>query len=245
VKLQGHDVVGTWKILVAMGLAPTLYVYYTIIVTAWLRYNRNDGYYSNSVPWWMVARTYVPDFVPLWIFAVCFYAHMGFVSYAALRFGEVGMDIIKSLPPLLVALNPLSSSSLIDLRQHREALSERVTQTINDLGFGIMPDVDAEIPTDSYKHDAYQSYLKSMPPSEPSSRERSRSRSNGPGGAPSLKALSSINSEGDLAEIDRKIQTNLKGRGRRSNTLTTFETGESILKYKPLMTANEEKKKRK
>ncbi|KAJ5359523.1 acyltransferase [Penicillium cataractarum] len=245
VKLQGHDVVGTWKILVAMGLAPTLYVYYTIIVTAWLRYNRNDGYYTNSVPWWMVARTYVPDFVPLWIFAVCFYAHMGFVSYAALRFGEVGMDIIKSLPPLLVALSPLSSSSLIDLRQHREALSERVTQTINDLGFGIMPDVDAEIPTDSYKLDAYQSYLKSMPPSEPSSRERSRSRSNGPGGAPSLKALSSINSEGDLAEIDRKIQTNLKGRGRRSNTLTTFETGESILKYKPLTTADDEKKKQK
>lgn len=241
VKLQGHDVMGTWKILVAMGLAPTLYAYYTVIVTAWLRYNRHDGYYSSSLPWWMMARTYVPDWVPLWLFAVGFYAHMIFVSYAALRFGEVGMDIIKSLPPLLVALNPLSSSSLSDLSEHREALSERVTETINDIGFGILPDVDAEIPSDSYKPDAYQSRLKSMPPSEPSSRERSRSRSNGPSGFPRMKGLSTISSDGDLEEINRKISTQLKGRGRRSNT-GPFETGESILKYKP-STGREEKKK--
>lgn len=243
VKLQGHDVMGTWKILVAMGLAPTLYAYYTVIVTAWLRYNRHDGYYSHSLPWWMMARTYVPDWVPLWLFAVGFYAHMVFVSYAALRFGEVGMDIIKSLPPLLVALNPLSSSSLADLREHREALSDRVTETINDLGFGILPDVDAEIPSDPYKLDAYQSRLKSMPPSEPSSRERSRSRSTGPAGLPRMKGLSTVTSGGDLEEVNRKISTQLKGRGRRSNTAGAYETGESILNYKP--SAGGEEKKRK
>lgn len=244
VKLQGHDVMGTWKILVAMGLAPTLYVYYTVIVTAWLRYNRHDGYYSYSLPWWMMARTYVPDSIPLWLFAVGFYIHMVFVSYAALRFGEVGMDIIKSLPPLLVALSPWSSSSLADLRVHREALSERVTETINDLGFGILSEVDAEIPSDSYKPDAYQSRLKSMPPSEPSSRERSRSRSNGPAGVPRIKALSTVNSEGDLEEVDRKISTQLKGRGRRSNTAGVLETGESILKYKPPASELEMKKRK-
>lgn len=243
VKLQGHDVMGTWKILVAMGLAPTLYAYYTVIVTAWLRYNRLDGYYSHSLPWWLMARTYVPDWVPLWLFAVGFYAHMIFVSYAALRFGEVGMDIIKSLAPLLVALNPLSSSSLADLREHREALSERVTETINDLGFGILPGVDTEIPSDSYKLDAYQSQLKSMPPSEPSSRERSRSRSNGPAGFPRMKGLSTLGSEGDLEEVNRKISAQLKGRGRRSNTAGALETGESILKYKPPADREEKKKK--
>ncbi|KAJ5097456.1 acyltransferase [Penicillium angulare] len=243
VKLQGHDVVSTWKILVAMGLAPTLYAYYTIIVTAWLRYNRYDGYYTHSVPWWMAANTYVPNFVSLGTFAVTFFMFMIFISYAALRYGEVGMDIIKSLKPLLVALNPLSSSSLIDLRAHREALSERVTETINDLGFGIMPDTDAEIPSDSYNFDAYQSRLKSMPPSEPDSRESSRSRSNGPAGAPAIKALSSINSEGDLEEVDRKIKTIKKGRGRRSNTIDVYETGESILKYQPPV-EKEDKKRR-
>lgn len=188
----------------------------------------------------------MPDSLPLWIFAMAFYAHMVFVSYAALRFGEVGMDIIKSLPPLIVALNPLSSTSLTDLREHREALSELVTETINDLGFGILPDVDAEIPSDTYRPDAYQSRLKSMPPSEPSSRELSRSRSNGPAGAPQLKGLSSITSKGDLDldQIDRKIQTQLKGRGRRSNTIDKYETGESILKYKTTTGTKEDKKKR-
>ncbi|KAJ5291226.1 acyltransferase [Penicillium angulare] len=243
VKLQGHDVVSTWKILVAMGLAPTLYAYYTIIVTAWLRYNRYDGYYTYSVPWWMAANTYVPNFVSLGAFSVTFFMFMIFISYAALRYGEVGMDIIKSLKPLLVALNPLSSSSLTDLRAHREALSERVTETINDLGFGIMPDTDAEIPSDSYNFDAYQSRLKSMPPSEPDSRESSRSRSSGPAGAPTIKALSSINSEGDLEEVDRKIKTIKKGRGRRSNTIDVYETGESILKYQPPVEKEDKKRK--
>ncbi|KAJ5664436.1 acyltransferase [Penicillium longicatenatum] len=243
VKLQGHDVVSTWKILVAMGLAPTLYAYYTIIVTAWLRYNRNGGYYTNSVPWWMAANTYVPNFVPLWVFAMSFYGFMIFVSFAALRFGEVGMDIIKSLPPLLVALNPLSSSFLVQLQAHREKLSERVTKTIDDLGFGIMPDIDAEIPSDSYNLDAYQSLLKSMPPSEPDTRESSRSRSNGPANAPRIKALSAVTSEGDLEEVDRKIQTIKKGRGRRSNTITGYETGESILKYRPPVTEEDKKRK--
>lgn len=235
VKLQGRDVVGSWKILVAMGLAPTLYAYYTVIVSFWLRYNRSGGYLTQSVPWWMAASTYVPDSIPLWVFAVSFFGAMIFVSYAALRYGEEGMDIIKSLPPLFVALNPLSSSYLVDLRAHREALSERVTETINDLGFGILPNVDAEIPSDSYKPDAYQSRLKSMPPSEPSSRERSRSgsRSDGPTDVTLIRPLSSVNSAGDLEEVNRKIQTTITGRGRRSNTIMGYETGESILKYRP------------
>ncbi|KAJ5833876.1 acyltransferase [Penicillium riverlandense] len=246
VKLQGHDVVSTWKILVAMGLAPTLYAYYTIIVTAWLRYNRYDGYYTQSVPWWLVARTYVPDGVSLGAFAVIFFGLMISVSFAALRFGEIGMDIIKSLPPLLVALNPLSSSSLADLRDSREALAERVTDTINELGFGILPDdVDADIPTDPYKADAYQSHLKSIPPSEPSSRERSSSRSSGFADQTRLKGLTSLPTEDDLEEVDDKIRA-FKSRGRRQ-TFSGFEPGESILKilnHKPPSGKAEGKKER-
>ncbi|KAJ5247423.1 acyltransferase [Penicillium chermesinum] len=244
VKLQGHDVMSTWKILVSMGLAPTLYAYYTVVVTTWLHYNRRDGYYSQSVPWWMVARTYVPDVLPLWIFAISFYLFMIFVSYAALRFGEVGMDIVKSLRPLLVALNPLSSSSLNNLQAHREALSERVTETINDLGFGILPDMDAEIPSDTYKPDAYQSRLKEMPPSEPESRESSRGRLDDTSTDPTIKPLSSINSAGDLEDVDRKIQKlQFKRRGRRSNTFNGYETGESILRYNPTIEADDKKSK--
>lgn len=175
VKLQGHDVVGTWKILVAMGLAPSLYTYYTTIVTTWLYYNRCGGHYSSSVPWWINARVYIPDNVPLWFFSVCFFALMISVTFAALRIGETGMDILKSLPPLLVALNPRPYDSLIKLRAHRQALSSQVTDVINTLSPEVFPDFDADsIAADTFRANAYQSRLKSIPSSENSTRNRRR-----------------------------------------------------------------------
>ena len=164
VKLEGRDVITTWKLLVAMALAPTLYAYYTIIVSAWLHYNRNGGYYTYVVPWWMVARTYVPDWVPIWLFAIGFLILCTSITFAALRIGEIGMDIVKSLPPLLVALNPRSSSSLAKLRERRAALSANVTKVINTLGPEVFPDFDAErIVADPFREGAYQSRMKRMP----------------------------------------------------------------------------------
>lgn len=175
VKLQGRDVVGTWKILVAMGLAPSLYTFYTAIVTGWLHYNRNDGYYSSSVPWWINATVYIPDSVPLWFFSVSFFALMISVTFAALRTGETGMDVLKSLPPLLVALNPRPSDSLIKLRAHRQALSTQVTDLINTLGPEVFPDFDADsIAADTFRANAYQSRLKAIPSSGALSKNRSR-----------------------------------------------------------------------
>ncbi|KIW63452.1 hypothetical protein PV04_10288 [Phialophora macrospora] len=164
VKLQGRDVIGTWKLLVAMAFAPALYIYYTVVVSVWLVYNRRDGYYTYTVPWWMVARTYVPDFVPIWLFAVLFFLVCIMVTFAALRIGEIGMDVAKSLPPLFVALNPRSSSRFVKLRQRRQALSERVTNVINELGPEVFPDFDAtRFVADPYKEGVYQSKYKKMP----------------------------------------------------------------------------------
>jgi glycerol-3-phosphate O-acyltransferase / dihydroxyacetone phosphate acyltransferase len=164
VKLQGRDVITTWKLLVAMAFAPALYAYYTAIVTTWLWYNRNGGFYTYNVPWWIVARTYVPDWVPLWIFAICFLILCTSITFAALRIGEIGMDIVKSLPPLFVALNPRSSHSLAKLRERRAALSAKVTKVINTLGPEVFPDFDAErITADPFREGAYQSRMKRMP----------------------------------------------------------------------------------
>lgn len=161
VKLQGHDVVATWKMLVALGLAPALYIYNTATATIWLYYNRQDGYYTSAVPWWLVARSYIPDSVPLWRFAVLYLVLMITVSFAALRLGEIGMDIIKSLPPLFVALNPRSADSLAKLRAHRAALSKQVKDVINTLGPDVFPGFDADrIAADTHRADAYQSRLK-------------------------------------------------------------------------------------
>ncbi|KIW77242.1 hypothetical protein Z517_09688 [Fonsecaea pedrosoi CBS 271.37] len=164
VKLQGRDVITTWKLLVAMAFAPALYAYYTIIVSLWLVYNRRDGYYTHRVPWWMVARTYVPDFVPIWLFAVVFLILCILITFAALRIGEIGMDVVKSLPPLFVALNPRSSSRFAKLQRRRQALSEKVTKVINELGPEVFPDFDAaRIVPDAYREGAYQSRYKKMP----------------------------------------------------------------------------------
>lgn len=218
VKLQGRDIVSTWKILVAMGLAPALYVYYTFIVTLWLYHNRHTGYYSDYFPWWVNARTYVPDSVPLWSFSVCFFALMIAVTFAALRIGEIGMDVLKSLPPLLVALNPQSARSLIKLRAHRQALSAQVTEVINTLAPKVFPDFDADrIAADPFHADAYQSRLKSMPPSEPESGSRSPRSSEGGGvfaSSTAIKPLSTADSKDGLTEVNRRIRDVIAERGK-------------------------------
>lgn len=166
VKLQGRDVITTWKLLVAMAFAPALYVYYMVIITLWLAYNRRDGYYTYQVPWWMRTRSYVPDWVPLWVFSIYSLALYVALTFAALRIGEIGMDVLKSLPPLFVALNPRSSGALTELRHKREALAKKVTDLINELGPEVYPDFDANrIVADAYKEGAYQSKYKELPDS--------------------------------------------------------------------------------
>ncbi|PLB53564.1 glycerol-3-phosphate acyltransferase Sct1 [Aspergillus steynii IBT 23096] len=224
VKLEGRDVVGTWKILVAMGLAPTLYTWYTAIGTIWLSYCRKGGHYATVVPWWINAVTYVPDWIPLSAFAVFFFGLMISVSFAGLRIGEIGIDVLKSLPPLLVALSPRSSNNLAQLRAQRQELSARVVDTIDTFAPEIFPDFEAEklVPHGHPQDDgAYRSRLKSMPPSEPESRSRSR-----PGSGHSrsqsgtfrlqeslLKPLT-IGSKEDLGEVNRRIRDSMQERGR-------------------------------
>jgi len=164
VKLQGRDVITTWKLLVAMAFAPALYAYYTVIVSLWLIYNRRDGYYTSRVPWWMVARTYVLDALPIWLFSVLFLILCIGLTFAALRIGEIGMDVLKSLPPLFVALSPRSSNALVRLRERRQALSVKVVDVINTLGPAVFPDFDADkIVADPFREGAYQSRYKKMP----------------------------------------------------------------------------------
>jgi glycerol-3-phosphate O-acyltransferase/dihydroxyacetone phosphate acyltransferase len=182
VKLQGHDVMATWKILVAMALAPALYVYYTALVSFWLYYNRVGGQYTYSLPWYLRANTYIPDFVPLWQFSIFFFALMVSVSLAALRIGEIGMDILKSLPPLFVALNPASSASLTKLRAHRNALAKQVRETTDAIGPDVFPGMVArgmEQSEDEHEGEAYQSQMKRSSLADKAD-ERSRSRGPGP-----------------------------------------------------------------
>jgi glycerol-3-phosphate O-acyltransferase/dihydroxyacetone phosphate acyltransferase len=129
VKIQGNDVMATWKILVAGGLAPLLYTYYALILAIWKHYN-----YINGL---------VPESVSIRTIVVRAYIVFPMLTDAALRLGEVGMDILKSLWPLMLRLSPASSSTLVQLREERAYLAQRVTELINTLGPDLFPDCDA------------------------------------------------------------------------------------------------------
>lgn len=141
VKVKARDVMATWKILVSLALAPALDVMYTIILVYWT--------WSNRV------RGYMPEFVPLWfvgIFGVIFFPS---VCFAALRFGEIGMDIFKSLRPLVLCINPTQSNTFVRLRQKREILTQRINDIINELGPELFPDFDQQRMISDPEHPLY------------------------------------------------------------------------------------------
>ncbi|KAL8779679.1 MAG: hypothetical protein Q9213_006826 [Squamulea squamosa] len=129
VKLEGRDVIATWKLLVAMGFAPLLYIFYTSLLTYWTYRTRVQGY--------------MPEWVPLWAVIIFGFIFFPAITFAALRFGETGMDILKSLRPLVLSLNPTSANTLVKLRQKRSELSAEVTEVINTLGPEMFPDFDS------------------------------------------------------------------------------------------------------
>jgi glycerol-3-phosphate O-acyltransferase/dihydroxyacetone phosphate acyltransferase len=120
VKVQARDVMATWKLLVAMVAAPVAYAWYIIIGLYWYRYNNCNGYLPEGIH-----KRY------LIIAQLVFYVT---VTYGALRFGEVAMDILKSLGPLWKATKPFANRELAKLQDRREHLAKRVNEIINELG---------------------------------------------------------------------------------------------------------------
>jgi glycerol-3-phosphate O-acyltransferase/dihydroxyacetone phosphate acyltransferase len=85
VKLRGRDIIATWKFLVALGLVPLLYFVYGCIT----------AYYARKwdvFGWGYDSRSYLL-LIPLFHFII-----FPSISFAALRFGEIGMDIYKYIP---------------------------------------------------------------------------------------------------------------------------------------------------
>jgi glycerol-3-phosphate O-acyltransferase/dihydroxyacetone phosphate acyltransferase len=128
VKIQGRDVMATWKILVSMAFAPILYNLYSLLVAIKVYQDHLWGYAPEWVSVWMV-------FIAGWIIFPA-------ITFAALRFGEVGMDIAKSLRPLVMCINPASSYNIHQLRERRAELSAQVTEVINTLGPEMFPDFE-------------------------------------------------------------------------------------------------------
>ncbi|KAJ7444605.1 hypothetical protein B0H11DRAFT_2290705 [Mycena galericulata] len=121
VKIAARDVLATWKVLISLGVAPVLYVLYACIGTL-LAIRANA-----PLKWRYITPLLVLFGVPA-------------MSYAALKFGEAGMDVLKSLPPLIAAAIPGHQKSLDKLKAMRVQLSNEVSELINDFGPNLYED---------------------------------------------------------------------------------------------------------
>ncbi|EEP80432.1 potential glycerol-3-phosphate acyltransferase [Uncinocarpus reesii 1704] len=232
VKIQGRDVMATWKLLVALAIAPLTYAFYTVVLTYWTYHNRVQGYVPGWVPLWMVV-----------LFSVIVFPS---ITFAALRIGETGMDILKSLRPLVLSLNPTSANTLYKLRARRAELSEMVTHLINTFGPELYPDFDAtrnrcgpiqgrpfiqmsiwqkpkpkltehhdQLPRNESFHDlARIGFFSTRPPS----RDGGHSRSSSSGGlvrSSAMKPFTMLDSKESFDEVTKRIRGAMRERGRR------------------------------
>jgi len=123
VKIAGRDVLATWKVLISLGVAPILYGTYAVLAIA------------------IAMKANAPRQTLLWI-PILTVIVLPIMNYAALKFGEAGMDILKSLPPLTIALFPGQQKQLDKLKRMRVELSNELTELINELGPQVWEDFD-------------------------------------------------------------------------------------------------------
>ncbi|WPH00525.1 Hypothetical protein R9X50_00335400 [Acrodontium crateriforme] len=197
VKVKARDVMATWKILVSLALAPALDVFYTCVLTYWTVSNRVGGR--------------MPEWVPLW--AVFLIGIIGFpmICFAALRFGEVGMDIFKSLRPLVLSINPTSSNTLTKLRARRAWLQDQVNEIINELGPELFPDFEHE----RFVHEPeHNSASPTSPVSERAESPRSRMRRANTSGSAQLPRNESFNNIGSVGIFASRPTTPNRSRSR-------------------------------
>lgn len=123
VKVAGRDVLATWKVLISLGVTPVLYGFYAFLATI-------VAVKANAPMKW---RIWTPFLVIM---------ALPFIGYAALKFGEAGMDVLKSLRPLVVALVPGQQQYLTKLKQMRQELSNELVEVINEFGPQLYDDFD-------------------------------------------------------------------------------------------------------
>ncbi|KAJ1655922.1 Glycerol-3-phosphate/dihydroxyacetone phosphate acyltransferase [Dispira simplex] len=137
VKIEGRDVLATWKILVCLVLFPALYIFYAVMAVYW-RVTQPHWFTGSSLHTLQWVGNHHPIYAA-WLTLVC----LPMLSYACLWFGESGLVIYRSIRPLFLVLL-LGANSIRQLARRREALSEDITDLINELAPKIYPNFDQE-----------------------------------------------------------------------------------------------------
>lgn len=151
VKIKANDVLATWKILVALGLAPCLYIFYSVIGTIFIH----------------KLGILLPYSVPNWLTFLIFYGWSVLTTYASLRIGEIGVDYYKSLKPLMYSVlsHHLDIIQIKELKDQRKRLAEQVTEFCNTHGPKLFDDYGKfyndynNIPDDDYYNSEEDSEL--------------------------------------------------------------------------------------
>uniref|UniRef100_A0A060TGR1 ARAD1D25256p n=1 Tax=Blastobotrys adeninivorans TaxID=409370 RepID=A0A060TGR1_BLAAD len=193
VKVQARDVVATWKVLVAMGLAPLLYTVYALVAT-YICYKKQ--WVSSEL--WSLAKVMLASYI---VFPA--------ITWSALVIGETGMDIFKSLRPLALALNPFHKNAIEELRETRRNLVMEVSEVVNSLGPELYPDFGKY----SFRYNEYQNKEEKLAngkveegeeveeENEIVARRRTSSASTDTNVSSDSHSISRVNSESGLANI--------------------------------------------
>ncbi|WWD17819.1 hypothetical protein CI109_102262 [Kwoniella shandongensis] len=115
VKIQGRDVLATWKVLVSLAVTPLLYLFYCVLAT-FLAYK-----YDLAPAWRHWTPVVIFTCLPGW-------------ALATLKFGEAGMDVAKSLRPLFLSVWPGNQREVNKLRDMREGLANEISEVIDEFG---------------------------------------------------------------------------------------------------------------
>lgn len=183
VKIHARDVIATWKVLVAIGVAPLLYTLYAVIATVYCyRHGIIEPNLSSTMSVMILSYLVFPS-----------------LSYASLIIGETGMDIFKSLRPLALALNPSRTNTIVQLKETRRQLIGEVTDLVNTLGPELYPELKqgkhvVDIVREEKREEAEQMRANAIREAR-LYRNRSESDISDPG------SLSRVGSERDLANI--------------------------------------------
>ncbi|KAG8968616.1 hypothetical protein FRC03_006737 [Tulasnella sp. 419] len=123
VKVAARDVLATWKVLISLGIAPFLYGFYALAATI------------------LAAKCGAPLKWKIWTPFLVMIA-MPIIGFSALKFGEAGMDVLKSLRPLVVALLPGQQRQLDNLKSMRQRLANEISDVVNEFGPKLYEDFD-------------------------------------------------------------------------------------------------------
>jgi len=116
-KIQGLDVVASWKTLTAMAVTPFLYSFYTALLTYWAIQNQFCGV--------------LPKDIRVGIVAAVGFILLSVITFVSFLTGDYAVATLKSLRPLLMLQRRRSSKQMRNMYNKQSVLQREVRVLID------------------------------------------------------------------------------------------------------------------